>query len=378
MRRLLMLLVGLLMLAPAARLHAQATAAPQPTAEQLQQLAKLLGDSAIQTWLQAQTSAAPPAASGEPSLPESTQRLVADQVNSVRTFMGDLIAGIPTLPDELGRAWLILSLRIRGARAAERRAAAGGVHRPGLRRRMAVLVRGGIFPPGDDRSPTRTARERLAAVGRRLVYGLVWILAFALGSVGGFLLFRWPPLLKQIVLGYLSVVLMVRLMLVLGRMLLPPGPSGSAWCRCRRGRAVLVRLVGVLIGWFSSCASRSGCWRCSACQAGLVLVGMWRASPAGLALFVVWRHPMRTGRSAHGGHRLGRWRSPPIWWPCGCCCSPDRRTILCRHRAAVPADRHPRRNQAVNHVLRPPGTSLPAAAVSSLAGALERGLRAVC
>ena len=49
------------------------------------------------------------------------------------------------------------------------------------------------------------------------------MLAFAIGSVGAFLLFEWPPLLKEIVLAYLMVFLIVRLVLVLGRFLLAPG-----------------------------------------------------------------------------------------------------------------------------------------------------------
>ncbi len=40
-------------------------------------------------------------------------------------------------------------------------------------------------------------RERLRAVGLRTAYGLGLLLAFALGSVGAFLLFDWPPLLKR-------------------------------------------------------------------------------------------------------------------------------------------------------------------------------------
>ena len=34
-----------------------------------------------------------------------------------------------------------------------------------------------------------------------------WALSFALGSVGAFLCFSWPPLLREIVLGYLVAFL---------------------------------------------------------------------------------------------------------------------------------------------------------------------------
>jgi hypothetical protein len=60
-------------------------------------------------------------------------------------------------------------------------------------------------------------------MGVRSTYGLLMLLVFAIGSIGAFLLLDWPPLLQQIVLGYLAVLLIVRLVLVLGRFLLAPG-----------------------------------------------------------------------------------------------------------------------------------------------------------
>ena len=48
------------------------------------------------------------------------------------------------------------------------------------------------------------------------------MIAFALGSIGAFLPFEWPPLLRNIVLGYLVAFLFLRLSLVIGRFLLSP------------------------------------------------------------------------------------------------------------------------------------------------------------
>ncbi len=56
--------------------------------------------------------------------------------------------------------------------------------------------------------------------GRPLPWGSV--VAYAIGSIGAFLVFHWPGLLRQIVLGYLIVFLAVRIAAVLGRFLLAP------------------------------------------------------------------------------------------------------------------------------------------------------------
>ena len=44
-----------------------------------------------------------------------------------------------------------------------------------------------------------TVQTRLGAVGRRLAFGLGWAASFALGSLGAFLLFDWPPLLHGLI-----------------------------------------------------------------------------------------------------------------------------------------------------------------------------------
>ena len=156
-----------------------------------------------------------------------------------------------------------------------------------------------------------TVRDRLRAIGMRTAYGLCMLLAFAIGSIGAFLLFHWPPLLKQIVLAYLLVFLIVRLVLVLGRILLAPGaerfrviPMATASAR------FWFVWTAILVGWFFfvkitlallaalGMSRPAGYLVALAC--GVVLVG--------LALYVVWRHPAREGAEpASREHRLGAW-----------------------------------------------------------------------
>ena len=56
----------------------------------------------------------------------------------------------------------------------------------------------------------------------RLAYGVGVVAAFALGSIGAFLPFRWPPLLRDIVLSYLLAFLALRIALALARFVLAP------------------------------------------------------------------------------------------------------------------------------------------------------------
>ena len=130
---------------------------------------------------------------------------------------------------------------------------------------MAVLARDAGLRARLIAAGLDSVRDRLRAAGLRAAYGLGLLLAFALGSVGAFLLFDWPPLLKRVVLAYLIVFLLVRLILVLGRVLLAPGAE--------RFRVIPMATEAarfwfvwraILVGWFLSSGPRSASWPCSA------------------------------------------------------------------------------------------------------------------
>src|SRR3546814_20598073 len=93
--------------------------------------------------------------------------------------------------------------------------------------------------------PLATVGERLRAVATRLAYGVSLIAAFALGSVGAFLTFDWPPLLRELVLLYLLAFLVLRVALLFGRFLLAPGEIGRASCRERVCPYVSISVVAV-------------------------------------------------------------------------------------------------------------------------------------
>ena len=106
--------------------------------------------------------------------------------------------------------------------------------------------------------PMETAPERARAIGLRLAFGLSEVAIFGLGSIGAFLAFDWPPLLRQVVLAYLVAALVLRLTLVLGRFLLAPDVGGPQ--DAERFRVIPLpadaarfwfRRLALFVGWFA-------------------------------------------------------------------------------------------------------------------------------
>jgi small-conductance mechanosensitive channel len=311
MRRVLLLLVTVAGLLAGGQAMSQPS---EPSPEELRALAGLLSDPAIQSWLQAQADRTPPGDAGATaavSEPASAQAMMAGQLDTMRDFLRELAAAVPTLPGELGRALTTL--------AAEREAWGG--QRPIVLVAMFVALGFGLewllwwattgFRQRMIASPLETARDRLRAGGLRAAYGLLLLLGFATGSIGAFLLFDWPPVLKHIVLGYLLVFLIVRLVLVVGRILLAPGAERFRIIPMANSTARFWFVwSAVLIGWFffvrttlsglAALGITRPAWYLVGLGGGVVLVG--------LALYVVWQHPARdTGERASHEHRLRAW-----------------------------------------------------------------------
>ena len=308
--------------------------------------------------------------------------MMAGRIDTIHAFLRELAAAAPTLPEELRRAWTLLY-----AETQER----------GL---LSVALLLAVFPAlgfglewlywwAGTGIRTRflarrfeTKGERLRAVGRRAFYGLCVLLAFAIGSVGAFLLFDWPPLLKEIVLAYLMVFLIVRLVLVLGRFLLAPGaerfrvipmatPSARFW----------FVWSAILVGWFAfvritlDVLAALGVSR----PAGYLVGLLCGVVLVGLSLYVVWRHPDReSGEQVSRGHRVGAWSLSlylVVVWLLLFTGSPTLFnvgvTLLLLPIAIRCAD------LAVKHMLRPADSEVDEIAVPSLAAVtFERGLRA--
>jgi moderate conductance mechanosensitive channel len=379
MRRMLFLFVTLAGVLAAAPAPAQPT---EPNPAELRALAELLRDPAIQSWLAAQAEGTPPASAtaATESGAASAHQVIAAQLEHIRAFLRDLAAAAPTLGDEFGRAQtkLLAETQQRGRGLLLLAVFVGlgfGLEwlfwwaTAGFRERMIA-------------TGLESAHERLRAVGRRFAYGLGVLLAFALGSIGAFLLFDWPPLLKEVVLAYLLVFLIIRLVLVLGRVLLAPGaerfrviPMANATAR------FWFVWSAILIGWFAFVRATLDMLALLGVSrpAGYLIGLLCGVVLVGLSLFVVWRHPAReSGLPASRGHRLGAWLLSiylVVVWLLLFTGSPTPfyiGVILLLLPIALRCVK-----LAVKHVLRPPGSETVEDEMPSLTAVMvERGLRA--
>ena len=382
MRRLLFLLItatGLLTAGPAL------AQSPSPSPEKVRALTELLHDPAIQAWLEAQAKGMPAGADQKAAAADDSltgQQAIVARLDAMRGFLRELAAAVPSLPGELSGAWGTFSTEFRergplGVVLLLAVFAALGFGLEWLFLWATTSFRRRMIAAGPD-----TVNDRLHAVWTRSVYGMGVLLAYALGSVGAFLLFDWPPLLKQIVLAYLLVFLIVRLTLVLGRIVLAPGAE--------RFRIVPMATVtarfwyiwsAILVGYYFFVKVTLDLLRALGVDRPAVyLVGvMCGILLLGLALFVVWRSPTWDGRERGSHeHRIGAWLLSlylVIVWLLlftGSVTPFYVGIILLLLPIVIRVSR-----RAVGHLLRPAASDTSANAVPSFtAVCLERALRA--
>ena len=103
-----------------------------------------------------------------------------------------------------------------------------------------------------DGLPMETVNDRLRLVAARFAFAFGVVAAFALGSLGPFLALDWPPLRRQMLLGYLIAFVVIRVAVAIGDFLFAPDherfrivPTDTVAARfwCRR--------LTVFVGWFA-------------------------------------------------------------------------------------------------------------------------------
>jgi small-conductance mechanosensitive channel len=230
--------------------------------------------------------------------------------------------------------------------------------------------------------PLDTVNQRLRAVAVRLGYGIAMVTAFTIGSVGAFLVFDWPPLLHEIVLGYLLAFLILRVTLVFGRFLLAPGgerfrivpmSTPAAWFWVRR--------IGFFVGWLAFGWVTVGLLailgvaepirQIVAYALGLVLLG--------IGLEVAWRRPRAEAATEGLVRRASSWllsayfvllwvlwfvSAMPAFWLA---------VVVVGLPAVIRVT-----ERSVAHIMRPPGAAELADAVKGVhVVGVERGVRAM-
>ena len=224
MRLLRTLMVVMLWLAAVPAFAAEPV--PAPTPDKLQALSDLLADPAVRDWLAQQARNRPAGATAPPAENADTglsSMFLDDLIDDLRGHVDEVDKALPSVPTELssaltrlrseeesfglGRAFLLLLSFVALGLVAE---AIFWQLTKNVTRRISA-------------APVRSLADRLRAMGTRLAFATVWIGVFALGSIGPFVLFNWPPLIRKVMLGYLLVVLVIRLTIMLGRFFLSPG-----------------------------------------------------------------------------------------------------------------------------------------------------------
>ncbi len=366
---------------------APADAAQPP--HQVELLLDLLRDPAVQQWLAAQPQAAAPVESSAPvaAPAPSMAGYFAQRLQVLRDNLALLAAAAPLLPGDLREAWLILSLEFQEQ----------GLF--SILLLIAVFVGVGFvcvwaywrLTTGWRNwligSEIRNVGDRLRAMMARLAFGTGWALSFALGSVGAFLCFTWPLLLREIVLGYLLAILGTWLARIVGGFLLAPGGGRAARFRivpmsdtaARFWHRRLMVTVGVLaFSWVTLGLLRT----LGISPAGLKIISYVAGiAVLGLALEMIWRRPVADRAHETAGRRLGRrgrsllataWLAV-IWVLWAVHLMPGFWLLLIG--SALPLLLSVTR-RSVEHLLRPVEGAADQGAPILAAVALERGLRA--
>ena len=213
----------------ACALPAWAQTEPGPPPEKVDQLIKLLADPVVRDWLVQQVPAANPpqgAASGTAaqSDPEAMQpSMVSMALDRIKQHLERVAMAWPELPAKYQRSKDILMVEfadrgITGIALIILAFTAVGIGLAYLALRLTRPLRLWIIA-----LPHDTPQGRMKKVGGRFLLVLILLGAFMLGSAGTFLMFDWPPLLREIVLAYLTAAIVIWATRMFARfVLLPP------------------------------------------------------------------------------------------------------------------------------------------------------------
>lgn len=373
--------VGAEVAPPAAAAESAAELAPG----QVRQLLGLLADPAVRDWITRQAGEGPAAPPAPSAVAEATaveagvQAYIARRLTVLRAHVSGLVAAMPTIPDELLRAGTTLRLEVaeRGLALTAMLVtafAALGFGAEWLFWWLTATWRRRIVD-----APLATVDDRLRAVVRRLVYGVLVVATFALGSLGAFLALAWPPLLQEVVTAGLFVVLVVRTAAALGRILLAPGaprfrvlpmPQASAehwflWFQVIAGYAAaefvvfgLLRTLGV-----------SG-------PARAVLIQAWAFGGMVITLVALFRRPAHREGLPRARNRTRLVAAALVLANLARTVGAFPLAVLLLVAVTLPAALGAAR-RAVAHLLRPPGSESSGTEPPRVGAAmLERGLQA--
>jgi small-conductance mechanosensitive channel len=376
--------------APAPHASGSTAVSDEVTPPQIHQLLTLLADPKVEAWLKQQNEAKAAAGSAD-TAEESVSHVLDSRLGAIREHIVGLARTIPDLPSQFRRGAALISADLgQHGRAkillllAVFVGLGSGVE--WLFRKATQRVRGHL-----DTLPSETVRGRLHLVGLRFAFAVGLVAAFALGSVGPFLAFDWPPLLREIVFGFLIAFLVVRVAIVVGHFLLAPYhherfriiPMDTVPARFWHRR--LVVFVGLFVfGWVIFGLLGTLGWSLEGRQLVAYTLGLGLLA---IALEAVWRRPVTLDEGTQAPspvtHHFGRGTANvslsvgivPLWmlWVAHAMASFWLVLVVITLPLAIRITR-----RAVENLLRPPGSpQLADGPPSVLAVCLERGFRAL-
>jgi len=167
-----------------------APATAQEPSEKVRVLLQMLADPEVQRWVEQQRSAPAPSTSAGVA---GDSPMLAGQIDGMRAHLAEIAAAVPRVRG----SWAEVAARVHGEMRSHgvdhfflllAAFAALGFGVEGVFWKVSAGVRRWIIA-----SPMNTPGERLRAMFSRFGFGISWVAAFALGTIGSFLAFDWPP-----------------------------------------------------------------------------------------------------------------------------------------------------------------------------------------
>ena len=178
-----------------------------PSTNDIHEFTRLLADDRIQAWLRQQ-------AEDTETTPQTEQPTVRDQLDALVLRTQDRIAALVRTWEGLGQAPEILQGRWREQVTEERRVQSLtfvliflflGAGLEWLFRQYSNPVRRRL-----EITDFKTPTKRISAAVARAGLALAGVVAFAVGSIGAFAAFDWPPILFSLILNLLMAVVAIR------------------------------------------------------------------------------------------------------------------------------------------------------------------------
>lgn len=184
-----------------------APAVKAPATAKVDRLIQLLSDPEVKNWLEKELAKpAPPVDAGaqQSETGPMAKSIVSSSLDTVKQHIEGTARTIPDLPRQFtkARSTVMSELSDRGLLSVFLLVLmfiAAGIALQRLAYRLTVGFRRWIISLSKD-----TPQGRARKISARFLYSGLMILAFSVGSTGAFMIFEWPPLLREIVLAYLT------------------------------------------------------------------------------------------------------------------------------------------------------------------------------